>query len=141
MAGSTEAAADLDRLFSDVTATGRELDVRIDGDPGALDTAATSVLVRFCREGLTNALKHAAPGPLGVAVRVDGDGSVVAAVTSPGGEATPGAPSTARGVRGLQEATATLGGEVVLTLGRDQTVLSLRVPSPESRDGVRAGGV
>ncbi|WP_159989089.1 sensor histidine kinase [Rathayibacter sp. VKM Ac-2803] len=134
VAGSTEAAADLDRLFSDVTSTGRELDVRIDGDPGALDTAATAALVRFCREGLTNALKHAAAGPLVVAVRVDDDGSVVAAVTSPGGEATAGAASTTRGLSGLRESTATLGGEVVLTPGRDQTVLSLRVPAPGARD-------
>lgn len=131
--GSSEAAAGLDRLFADVQATGRELDVQIEGDPADLDAPSTAMLVRFCREGLTNALKHAAPGPLGVAVRVGSDGAVVAAVTSPGGQAQRDAPSTARGVRALQDATADLGGEAALTLGGDQTVLSLRLPPRSAR--------
>lgn len=133
VAGSSEAAAGLDRLFADVQATGRELDVQIAGDPGDLDTASTAVLVRFCREGLTNALKHSASGPLGVAVRIEPDGAVTAAVTSPGGSAQRDAPSTSRGVRSLQDATEALGGEVVLTLGGDQAVLSLRLPPSPAR--------
>ncbi|SMH29441.1 Signal transduction histidine kinase [Rathayibacter oskolensis] len=132
-AGSTEAAAGLDRLFSDVTETGRELEVRIEGDPAALDEAATAMLVRFCREGLTNALKHAAPGPLGVAVRIDGDGSVAAVVTSPGGAADPSPASSSRGVRALGDSAAELGGEAVLSVADDQSVLSLRLPAPSSR--------
>ncbi|MBF4462892.1 MULTISPECIES: sensor histidine kinase [unclassified Rathayibacter] len=130
--GLTEAAVSLEALFAGVQATGRALDVQVVGDPGALSAEAAVLLVRFCREGLTNALKHSAAGPLGVAVRIDEGGGVVAAVTSPErgvDEGTaPAMPSTERGLRDLGAAASALGGEVVLTREDGLVTVSLRVP-------------
>lgn len=133
--GSIEAAATMDDLFAGVQATGRALDVQVAGDPGALSAAATTVLVRFCREGLTNALKYAGAGPLGVAVRIDERGGVVAAVTSPERSSEdptgPVVPSSERGLRDLGAAAGSMGGEVVLTREGGVVTTSLRVPAAE----------
>ncbi|MEU0159834.1 histidine kinase [Streptomyces sp. NPDC006261] len=77
---------------------------------GALPTPVELAAYRIVQESLTNALKHAAPGP--VTVRLDLTGDVLAVeVTSVFGSRTgPTAPGSGAGLVGMRERVALLGG-------------------------------
>ncbi|MEV6048621.1 sensor histidine kinase [Streptomyces xanthochromogenes] len=65
---------------------------------------------RIVQESLTNALKHAAPGTVGV-VLTHADGVLTVCVTSPYGDrAGPRAPGSGAGLIGMRERTELLGG-------------------------------
>ncbi|MGW0732837.1 sensor histidine kinase [Streptomyces sp. NPDC002851] len=90
------------------------LDVTLDdarpdhaGDlPAPVDLAA----YRIVQESLTNALKHAAPGPVRVALHQDPD-TLDVTVSSPYGELTgPRAPGSGAGLVGMRERATLLGG-------------------------------
>jgi signal transduction histidine kinase len=72
---------------------------------------------RIVQESLTNALKHAAPGPVHVRLRQE-DGTLVVRVTSPYGDREgPRAPGSGAGLVGMRERVALLGG--TFTAGPD----------------------
>ncbi|WP_060883283.1 sensor histidine kinase [Streptomyces caniscabiei] len=87
------------------------LDVTLDADhaetlPAPVELAA----YRIVQESLTNALKHAAPGRVTVALR-RANGSLDIAVTSPYGDRDgPSAPGSGAGLVGMRERVALLGG-------------------------------
>ncbi|KAF2777509.1 MULTISPECIES: histidine kinase [Streptomyces] len=115
--GDTEPAAapTLDGLGALVDgARSNGLDVTLDAldaDPGQnLPAPVELAAYRIVQESLTNALKHAAPGP--VRVRLDRHGGALRVrVTSPYGDRdTPRAPGSGAGLVGMRERAALLHG-------------------------------
>ncbi|WP_217213146.1 sensor histidine kinase [Streptomyces sp. AC550_RSS872] len=113
--GDTEPAATptLDGLGALVgTARTNGLDVTLDADhAGNLPAPVELAAYRIVQESLTNALKHAGPGRVTVALR-QRDGSLTIAVTSPyGGDSdAPRAPGSGAGLVGMRERATLLGG-------------------------------
>ncbi|WP_328837014.1 sensor histidine kinase [Streptomyces europaeiscabiei] len=106
------AAPTLDGLGSLVDgARTNGLDVALDADHGdALPAPVEMAAYRIVQESLTNALKHACPGRVTVALRQT-DGSLDIAVTSPYGDRDrPSAPGSGAGLVGMRERVALLGG-------------------------------
>ncbi|MGW0845588.1 sensor histidine kinase [Streptomyces sp. NPDC002787] len=87
------------------------LDVALDADhEGTLPAPVELAAYRIVQESLTNALKHACPGRVTVALR-QGDGSLDIAVTSPYGDrGGPSAPGSGAGLVGMRERVALLNG-------------------------------
>ncbi|MFC5212283.1 sensor histidine kinase [Streptomyces coerulescens] len=86
------------------------LDVRLDADPGTVPAPVELAAYRIVQESLTNALKHASPGPVTVAL-AQRDGSLTVSVTSPFGDRDgPRAPGSGAGLVGMRERVALLGG-------------------------------
>ncbi|MFE7837765.1 sensor histidine kinase [Streptomyces sp. NPDC057474] len=87
------------------------LDVTLDADHGdTLPAPVELAAYRIVQESLTNALKHACPGRVTVALR-QADGSLGIAVTSPYGDrGQPSAPGSGAGLVGMRERVALLGG-------------------------------
>ncbi|MFE4576610.1 sensor histidine kinase [Streptomyces chartreusis] len=112
--GDTEpvAAPTLDGL--DALAEGARtngLDVHLDSAPGAVPAPVELAAYRIVQESLTNALKHASPGRVTVAL-AQRDGCLTVAVTSPFGDRDgPRAPGSGAGLVGMRERVALLGGE------------------------------
>ena len=95
---------------------------------------------RIVQESLTNALKHAAPGPVTVALR-HRDGALTVAVTSPYGDRDgPRAPGSGAGLVGMRERVALLDGTLAPGPGR-RTARSgssaPHSPSPKERPNDR----
>ncbi|GHH80874.1 two-component sensor histidine kinase [Streptomyces sulfonofaciens] len=101
----------VDALVSAACANG--LAVRLDDTrpPGrALPAPVELAAYRIVQESLTNALKHASPGRVTVALTVS-QGALEVRVTSPHGPAgAPRAPGAGAGLVGMRERTALLGG-------------------------------
>ncbi|MFH9687710.1 sensor histidine kinase [Streptomyces sp. NPDC017413] len=77
---------------------------------GALPTPVELAAYRIVQESLTNALKHAAPGPV-VARLAQGDGMLTIEVTSVfGSRPGPTAPGSGAGLVGMRERVTLLGG-------------------------------
>ena len=88
-----------------VTATGLDVDL-------PAGTSVRLALVRIVTEALTNVLRHA-PGAASVTVDVRRTGSTVEAEVVDAGSATPGAGGgSGRGVPGMRDRAALLGGHV-----------------------------
>ncbi|MFP3987862.1 histidine kinase [Streptomyces sp. E11-3] len=80
--------------------------------PERLPAPVELAAYRIVQESLTNALKHAAPGQVSVALaRLDG--SLTVRVTSPFGDRPgPRAPGSGAGLVGMRERVALLGGDI-----------------------------
>ncbi|BCJ34470.1 two-component sensor histidine kinase [Actinocatenispora thailandica] len=108
-----------------------------ESDRAALPTTVDLAGYRIVQEALTNALKHAAPGPVEVRLGRVTD-AVTVLVTSPLAAAgrDPAAPGSGHGLIGMRERAALLGG--TLTAGPDgnrwavRARLPLRVPEAAS---------
>ncbi|MEW2401403.1 histidine kinase [Streptomyces sp. NPDC046862] len=98
----------LDALVEGARTNG--LDVTLDAGHGTLPTPVELAAYRIVQESLTNALKHASPGRVTVALAQQ-DGSLTVRVTSPFGDrGGPRAPGSGAGLVGMQERTALLDG-------------------------------
>ncbi|MFF3614701.1 sensor histidine kinase [Streptomyces sp. NPDC002580] len=93
------------------TARANGLDVTLDATPGErLPAPVELAAYRIVQESLTNALKHAAPGRVTVALART-DGSLSVRIASPYGDrAGPRAPGSGAGLVGMRERTGLLGG-------------------------------
>ncbi|MFJ8534754.1 sensor histidine kinase [Streptomyces sp. NPDC093591] len=100
----------LDALVDGARTNG--LDVTLDAACGTVPAPVELAAYRIVQESLTNALKHASPGPVGVAV-AQRDGCLTVAVTSPfgGDREGPRAPGSGAGLVGMRERVALLGGD------------------------------
>ncbi|MET9436055.1 histidine kinase [Streptomyces sp. NPDC006551] len=88
------------------------LDDAREGNGGRLPAPVELAAYRIVQESLTNALKHAAPGEVRVALDGRPDGPLTVCVTSPlGGRPAPRAPGAGAGLVGMRERAALLGGE------------------------------
>ncbi|RKR75109.1 sensor histidine kinase [Frondihabitans australicus] len=123
----------LDSLFERFLAAG--MDLTVDRGLGAdtVTDAYRRTLERFCREGLTNALKYAAPGPVSVEIDSSADGALSARIRSPFHDPSrtePRGPApTSSGIAGLEERAALLGGSVWVDLTSSHLDLLLRLPA------------
>ena len=96
---------DLEELVERIRATGRQVDLRMDGM--ALPDSCARALYRIVQEALTNAVRHTSAGLIGVEVSRDGD-RVVAEVRNEGAgcdEPVPG-----RGLVNMRERARLEGG-------------------------------
>ncbi|MBX9394291.1 two-component sensor histidine kinase [Streptomyces sp. TRM72054] len=93
------------------TARANGLDVTLAAERGeGLPAPVELAAYRIVQESLTNALKHAGPGPVRVALR-QRDGSLDITVTSPYGDRDgPRAPGSGAGLVGMRERAALLDG-------------------------------
>ncbi|MBD0695193.1 hypothetical protein BG452_19230 [Streptomyces sp. CBMA123] len=127
----------LPALFDTVRAAGSPVDARIEVPAGVLPGVLSRESYRIVQEGVTNALKYAPGESVGVRIAVrDGQLELRCAnrlVTAPGR----GAPGRAgsrkggKGLRGIRERAALLGGEAVVGAAADGSalwVLDVRLP-------------
>jgi signal transduction histidine kinase len=121
--------ADLDRLCADVRAGGVDLRVEDAGPVGALPAAVSREGYRIVQEGLTNAARHGAGGPVTLRVGVAGDVLTIELVNALGG----GGRGHGRGLAGMRERVALLGGR--LTAGRDGGSWRVAAHLPVDRTG------
>lgn len=105
------AAPTLDGLGALVeSARANGLDVTLVAGYGRLPTPVGLAAYRIVQESLTNALKHAVPGPVTV-VLAQRRGALTVTVTSPYGDREgPRAPGSGTGLVGMRERAALLGG-------------------------------
>jgi signal transduction histidine kinase len=103
----------LEDLLARTAQTGARLDYDIVGDVGSLPGHVARVAYRILQEGLTNSIRHAP----GAAIRVTvtcGDGVRLEVLNDPPptGEASMGQLGSGRGLTGLAERTAAIGGTI-----------------------------
>jgi signal transduction histidine kinase len=98
-------------LLEQARAGGLEVDLRVEGEPAPLPPALDLTAYRVLQEGLTNVRRHAAARRVEVVLRYDRDAVGVEVVDDGGG---PGSGSGGgRGLAGIRERVALLGGEFV----------------------------
>ncbi|MFI9188653.1 sensor histidine kinase [Streptomyces californicus] len=108
--------AALDTLIEQTNANGASgglvcvLEDRRAPDAGALPTPVELAAYRIVQESLTNALKHAAPGPVVVRLGRSGELLTVEVTSAVGSRAGPTAPGSGAGLVGMRERAALLGG-------------------------------
>ncbi|NBE51532.1 sensor histidine kinase [Streptomyces boluensis] len=102
----------LGTLTGQARANGLDLHLDDRRPPGSprLPAPVELAAYRIVQESLTNALKHAAPGPVHVTLDLS-DGTLTVTVTSPFGEPSgPRAPGSGAGLVGMRERATLLGG-------------------------------
>ncbi len=108
--------AALDALIEQTNANGASgglvcvLEDRRAPDAGALPTPVELAAYRIVQESLTNALKHAAPGPVVVRLGRSGELLTVEVTSAVGSRTGPTAPGSGAGLVGMRERAALLGG-------------------------------
>jgi signal transduction histidine kinase len=120
--------ARLGNLLEQARAAGLEVDLQVEGDPVPLPPSLDLAAYRILQEGLTNVRKHAAAQRVEVVVCYGRD-TVGVEVSDDGGGAGAGAGGgTGRGLAGIRERVALLGGEFVA--GPRAQGFALRVTLP-----------
>lgn len=95
---------------------------------GLLTARHKSLLERVLREGLTNALKHASPSRIGIAVDQDA-GALRLTVRNNGSQSDPQEWQDGRGLSGMRQRLAEEGAELrILRLATGETELSVMLP-------------
>jgi signal transduction histidine kinase len=102
--------AQLDALIDQVRATGLAVELKVAGTPRELPAAIDVSAYRIVQEALTNTLKHARAANVEVVVRYEGD-AVELEVVDDGMAQVAGA-EAGRGIIGMRERAAVLGGEL-----------------------------
>ncbi|MFF0744061.1 sensor histidine kinase [Streptomyces sp. NPDC004111] len=126
----TRSLADLPDLLDRLRHAGAVLDVTLSGELAQVQGTLSRAAYRILQEGLTNALRHGADGPIGVRVAVLPDCLELAVVNGAGGGTRTGAFRTSgHGLPGLAERVRLLHGEIeVGPHGPRQWRLSVRLP-------------
>jgi signal transduction histidine kinase len=100
-------------LAEGVCRSGLAVDLRVDGDVGALPAVVGATAYRVVQEALTNTLRHARATRVEVTVRVTGSQLALEVVDDGRGvAASPGQDGGSQGLRGMSERVALLGGTV-----------------------------
>ncbi len=118
--------ARLGSLLEQTRAAGLEVDLRIEGEPVPLAPPLDLAACRVLQEGLTNVRKHAAARRVEVVIRYGRDAVGVEVVDD--GDGTGAIGGTGRGLAGIRERVALLGGEFVA--GPRANGFALRVTLP-----------
>jgi signal transduction histidine kinase len=108
----TSTLARLDDLVAQAAAAGLEVRMETDGDVRPLPFGVDVAAFRIVQEALTNVTRHA--GPATATVRVAyGGGDLTIQVDDDGrGPETPVTPGTGKGLLGMRERVAALGGDL-----------------------------
>lgn len=134
-AGERRPVADLAQLESLVIATRRaELDVSltVEGEVGRMPAVVSRESYRIVQEALTNALRHG-ESPVAIRMSIQTEALTIE-VDNPVSPAR-SSRRAGRGLRGIQERAAVLGGD--MTAGVVDDVWQLRVRLPLPREGTR----
>ncbi|GAA3230213.1 histidine kinase [Pseudonocardia petroleophila] len=116
---------DLDALLHSTRAAGVEITADVGGAPDVVPPAVSREAYRIVQEGLTNAARHAGSAPVRLRVAVDGD-AVVLELANPLGAA--GRAGGGRGITGMRERIAVLGGELTAGPGSGEWRVHARLP-------------
>ncbi|MEV4924962.1 sensor histidine kinase [Streptomyces roseoverticillatus] len=108
--------ADLPELLDRVRHAGALVEAELPGEPAQVQGAVSRAAYRILQEGLTNALRHGAGGPVTVRVAALPDGLEIGVVNRTGAEAATGTgrrafPTSGHGLPGLAERVRLLHGE------------------------------
>ncbi|HET8971049.1 MAG TPA: sensor histidine kinase [Candidatus Nanopelagicales bacterium] len=110
--------ADLPALLGSVRRAGLPVQLEVSGEEANLPPGVDLAAYRIVQEALTNVLKHAGPAPTRVSVCYR-PAEIGVVVTNAAGAPPPGVPAGAgRGLIGIRERAAVMGGE--LTAGPDR---------------------
>ncbi|MEH0418478.1 sensor histidine kinase [Streptomyces sp. B21-083] len=128
----------LGALVDGARTNGLDVTLGTDTDHAALPAPVELAAYRIVQESLTNALKHASPGRVSVAL-TRRDCSLSVAVTSPYGDHdSPRAPGSGAGLVGMRERVALLGG--TFTAGPDGARWAVRAVLPLTEAEREGGG-
>jgi signal transduction histidine kinase len=116
----------LDDLLRAAGAAGLSVGPVVSGDLSQLPVLVAREAYRIVQEGLTNALKYSADRTAGLAVSLD-DGALEILLTNPTDEER--AIRAGRGLRGIRERAAMLGGRSSVGRGDDGWTLSVVLPA------------
>ncbi len=103
----------LDALVEELQATGLDIDLAVEGDPGTVPADVDLTVYRVVQESLTNVVKHAGPVPTRIRVHRTA-GAIEVEVTNDAPAEPRAAVETAggRGLEGMRERVAIIGGTV-----------------------------
>lgn len=100
-----------------------------DNEAPTLGSRQKAVVERALREGLTNALRHARPQQVEVALRLAPDGILHLVVRNDGAVGNPARWQEGRGLRGMRQRLQAWGGEVhISATTQGQAELAVRLP-------------
>ncbi|MBW0117611.1 sensor histidine kinase [Pseudonocardia abyssalis] len=114
---------DLDSLLASTRAAGVQITADVRGTPDTVPLAVSREAYRIVQESLTNAARHAERARLRVAVDPD---AVLIELTNP--VRAGGTPGGGRGITGMRERVAVLGGELTAGLGSGEWRVHARLP-------------
>lgn len=110
-------------------------------ETGPLPAPVELAAYRIVQESLTNALKHAGPGPVTVRLGQAGQRLTVQVTSVLGDRPGPRAPGSGAGLVGMQERVALLGGEIEagpVSTGSGTKIWCVRAELPVGEGSVRA---
>ncbi|MFD9815879.1 sensor histidine kinase [Streptomyces sp. NPDC059080] len=128
--------ADLPELLDRLRHAGAVVEPELSGEPAQVQGTVSRAAYRILQEGLTNALRHGAGGPITLKVAAGPDGLDLTVVNRTGARTGPGPgtfPTSGHGLPGLAERVRLLHGE--FRAGPDGTQnwrLTVRLPVPVS---------
>jgi signal transduction histidine kinase len=128
---------DLPALVARMRAAGLHVELDVAGDRRPLAPEADLAAYRLVQEALTNTLKHAGPATARVAVRWDEGGVEVRVADDGHGPAGPRGDGARRGLVGMRERMAQLGGQVAAGPG-PAGGFEVRARLPPAREEVHA---
>jgi signal transduction histidine kinase len=126
--GRTPAVTDADEAVARARAAGQPVEFVQDGIRRPLRAAAALAVTRVVEESLTNAMKHAHGAATRVHIRY-GENEVEVTVTNDGVAEPGGWTSSGRGLTGLRERVALVGGEFNAGPAGDGFVVHARMPA------------
>lgn len=111
--------ADLEALVENVRSAGVEVTVERAGAPVPLDPGRSTIAYRVAQEMLTNAIKHGSPSaPVQVTIEWEEQDLAISVVNDRGGAS--GNDDSGRGIEGMRERLATVGGLLRIADGGDE---------------------
>ncbi|MFF3541290.1 sensor histidine kinase [Streptomyces platensis] len=125
---------DAERLLESARAAGSDLRAELSGPLERLPGPVSREGYRMVQEALTNVLRHAGPVPVSVRIAAD-DGALELEVRNPLPVPSPhpGSGGSGRGLRGIRERAALLGGEAEAGPDGAEWRVRARLPLPQLR--------
>jgi signal transduction histidine kinase len=120
--GIAESRPSLQRVEQLVTAmrqAGLAIEMRVEGELGALPPGPDLAGYRILQEALTNALKHAPGADVSAAVRCDGEWLEIEVLNGSSGTRGPSNDHLGHGLLGMRERTSLYGGTLTTGMRRD----------------------
>ncbi|WP_330331261.1 histidine kinase [Streptomyces sp. NBC_00536] len=130
----TRTLADLPELLERLRHAGAVVETELSGELARVQGTLSRAAYRILQEGLTNALRHGAGGPVGVRVAATPDGLELSVVNRTGAPSPTGSgpgvfPTSGHGLPGLAERVRLLHGEIEVGQdGPERWRLAVRLP-------------